>query len=362
MEYFVASDGNDDSKRLRSSNQAHRPIYSPDSPGFDGASGLLFEQAMGQTRMAVCLTDPNQKDDPIVFCNEAFQQLTGYRSDEIVGRNCRFLQGPDTDQSQVAKIRDAIRAEEVVVVELLNYRKDGTTFWNTLHLGPIYDENGALKYFFGSQWDVTDIHQSRADERHAKAMAREVSHRLKNVFAVIGGIVNITGRSMNARDVARKINERVQALGRSYEPTLDEAVLGTIHVGQAIRAVLAPYDPENDRFVFTGNGIRTEPNAISAIGLTLHEMATNATKYGALSQAGGTIEVSWAHEKDKFARNSLVIQWIERGGPRVTEAPGMTGTGFDIARTLLGHSRGVLETEWEPEGLNARILIPITHG
>ena len=364
MEYRVTSDASDDSTRLKSSNQAHRAIYAPDSPSnaFEGASGLLFEQAMAQTRMAVCLTDPNQKDDPIVFCNEAFQQLTGYRADEIIGRNCRFLQGPETDQAQVSKIRDAIRSEEVVVVEILNYRKDGSTFWNTLHLGPIYDEMGTLKYFFGSQWDVTDIHQSRADERHAKAMAREVSHRLKNVFAVIGGIVNITGRSMDARNVARKINERVQALGRSYEPTLDEAVLGTIHVGQAIRAVLAPYDPESDRFVFTGNGIRTEPNAISAIGLTLHELATNATKYGALSHPGGTIEVSWAHVKDKFSRNSLEIEWIERGGPAIESPPESNGTGFDIARTLLGHSRGVLETEWEPDGLKARILIPITNG
>lgn len=360
----MASDGSDDSGRLKSSGQAHRAIISESKmpSEFDGATGLLFEQAMAQTRMAVCLTDPHLPDDPIVFCNEAFQQLTGYQRDEIVGRNCRFLQGPDTDQTQVSKIRNAIREEEVVVVELLNYRKDGSSFWNTLHLGPIYDEHGKLKYFFGSQWDVTDIHQSRADERHAKAMAREVSHRLKNVFAVIGGIVNITGRSMGAREVARKINERVQALGRSYEPTLDEAVLGTIHVGQAIRAVLAPYDPEGDRFVFTGNGIRTEPNAISAIGLTLHELATNATKYGALSQAEGTVEVSWAHVKDKFSRNTLEIDWKERGGPTIEQPPGNHGTGFDIAQTLLSHSRGVLETDWNAEGLNARILIPVMNG
>ena len=308
---------------LKSSHQAHRPILPSDiqRQGFDGATGLLFEQAMGQTRMAVCLTDPRLEDDPIIFCNEAFEQLTGYDHDEIVGRNCRFLQGPDTDQAQVAKIRDAIREESVVVVELLNYRKDGSSFWNTLHLGPIYDEEGNLRYFFGSQWDVTDIHQSRAEERHAKAMAREVSHRLKNVFAVVGGIVNITGRSMDARPVAKKINDRIQALGRSYEPTLDEAALGTIHVGQAIRSVLAPYDPEGDRFVFEGNGVRTEPNAISAIGLTLHELATNATKYGALSNRDGKITVYWKHTRDKMDNSALEVTWIERGGPRIETKP-----------------------------------------
>ncbi|MBX7534772.1 PAS domain-containing protein [Qipengyuania sp. GH1] len=354
----------DDTSRsgLKSSNQAHRAIYPSDAQrdAFDGSSGLLFEQAMGQTRMAVCLTDPRLEDDPIVFCNEAFQQLTGYREVEILGRNCRFLQGPDTDQAQVAKIREAIRDESVVVVELLNYRKDGSSFWNTLHLGPIYDEDGNLRYFFGSQWDVTDIHQSRAEERHAKAMAREVSHRLKNVFAVVGGIVNITGRSMDSRDVAKKINERIQALGRSYEPTLDEASLGTIHVGQAIRSVLAPYDPEGDRFIFEGNGVRTEPNAISAIGLTLHELATNATKYGALSNREGTITVHWQHIKDKMDNSALEVTWIEQGGPRIEQEPDMDGTGFNISKTLLNHARGVLEAEWPPEGLQARILVPLT--
>ncbi|MEW4449015.1 PAS domain-containing protein [Qipengyuania sp. JC766] len=356
------ADGDDRKARLKSSNQAMSAIQKDASRDpFVGSSGLLFEQAMAQTRMAVCLTDPSLPDDPIVFCNDAFERLTGYRQEEIVGQNCRFLQGPDTDQDRVTRIRDAIRDEEVVVVELLNYRKDGSSFWNTLHLGPIYDENGKLKYFFGSQWDVTDIHQSRAEERHAKAMAREVSHRLKNVFAVIGGIVNITGRSMGTRDVATKINERIQALGRSYEPTLDEAILGTIHVGDSIRAVLGPYDPEGDRITFHGNGVRTEPNAISAIGLTLHELATNASKYGALSNSDGTVDVRWEHVRDKLSRRSLEIEWKERGGPPVTAPDPDKGTGFDIAHKLLSHSNGILETEWEEDGLHARIILPISN-
>ena len=355
---------NEKEGQLRSFDQARSSnnVDKRESPKFDGATGLLFEQAMAQTRMSVCLTDPHQPDNPIVFCNEAFERLTGYRHQEIVGRNCRFLQGPSTDQQQVARLREAIDEEKVVVVELLNYRKDGSTFWNTLHLGPIYDADGKLKYFFGSQWDVTDIYQSRADERHAKATAREVSHRLKNVFAVIGGIVNITGRAMDARDVAAKINERVNALGRSYEPTLDDAALGTIQIGQAIRAVLAPYDPENTQIVFEGNGVRTEPNAISVIGLTLHELATNATKYGALSNNDGQVAVAWRHTEDKMGRRALEIEWTETGGPRIDETPTMTGTGFDIAQTLLAHSRGLLEVDWRNEGMHAVITVPISEG
>ena len=346
---------------LKSSNQAHRAIISRGDRAetFGGATGLLFEQAMAQTRMAVCLTDPRIEDDPIVFCNEAFEQLTGYSSDEVVGRNCRFMQGPDTDPGQVAKIREALKSESVVVVELLNYRKDGSTFWNTLHLGPIYNAEGELIYFFGSQWDVTDIHQSRAEEKHAKAIAREISHRMKNVFAVVGGIVNITGRSMDAREVSRKINERVQALGRSYEPTLDDAALGTIHVGQAIRSVLAPYDPEGDRIVFEGNGVRTKPNAISAIGLALHELAANATKYGALSNAAGTVTVRWHHAEDADLGPALELEWIEAGGPTVDGPPPARGTGFDIAETLLKFAQGTMHKDWDPAGLRVRIAVPM---
>ncbi len=320
---------------------------------------MLFEQAMAQTRMAVCLTDPNLLDDPIVFCNEAFERLTGYRREEIEGRNCRFLQGADTDQAQVSRLRKALHDEEVAVFELLNYRKDGSSFWNALHLGPIYDEDGKLRYFFGSQWDVTDIHQARAEERHAKAMAREISHRLKNVFAVVSGIVNVTGRSLNAREVASRINERVQALGRSYEPTLDDAFMGTIEVGQAVRSVLRPYDPDHDRIRFDGETVRTEPNAISTVGLTLHELATNATKYGALSSAQGHVDVSWRHERDRHERTSLIIDWKETGGPELHGEPETGGTGFDIADTLLAHARGVLDREWETDGLRARIVLPM---
>ncbi|MEN3972046.1 PAS domain-containing protein [Sphingomicrobium sp. XHP0235] len=352
----------DDKPRgLKSSNQAMQPFDRRASEkrrdNFEGSSGLLFEQAMAQTRMAVCLTDPHLEDDPIVFCNEAFENLTGYSRDEVVGRNCRFLQGPDTDENQVARIRKALANEDVAVVELLNYRKDGTSFWNTLHLGPIYDDDGKLRYFFGSQWDVTDIHQARAQERHAKAIAREVSHRLKNVFSVIGGIVNVTGRAMDARPVARKINERVQALGRSYEPTFDDAVLGNIDIGQAIRSVLAPYD-SGGRITYDGPDSRAEPNVVSVIGLSLHELATNATKYGALSTEDGHVDVQWSYRRGEEGLKALTINWIEHGGPEVSEPDENDGTGIDILRNLLQFTRGELKLDWKSEGLHACIDFP----
>lgn len=323
---------------------------------FTGASGVLFEQAMAQTRMAICLTDPNQPDDPIVFANRAFRELTGYDEDEIVGRNCRFLQGPETDPNEVAKIRRALEDEDVTVVELLNYRKNGETFWNALHIGPIYNSEGELLYFFGSQWDVSDVRAARAEELYAKEMARELSHRMKNMFAVISGIVNITGRMRGVEEEAREINNRVQALGRAYETTLDEASSGNIEIGEAIRAILEPYDLGTGRLEMNGNGLKVPFNVVSGVGVTLHELAANAEKHGAWSVDGGKVVVDWQAIGENGA--DLLVTWDEYGGP-VTEAPdGKTGSGNAIIDRLIRHADGRIDRDWKPGGLSLKIEFP----
>jgi len=322
---------------------------------FAGASGVLFEQAMAQTRMAICLCDPHLPDTPIVFANRAFRHLSGYSEEEIVGRNCRFMQGPATDPEAVARIRDAIENEDVTVVELLNYRKNGTTFWNALHLGPIYNENNELVYLFGSQWDVSDVRAARAEERHAREMARELSHRMKNMFAVISGIVNVTGRERDIRSEAAEINARIQALGRAYEPTLDDASSGSIEIGEAIRAVLSPYGRDEDHLDLQGNGARMPFTIVSIVGLVLHELAANATKHGAWSVEGGKVSVDWRPLDDDTV---LYIEWIENGGPTPLEQHIEEGTGTAIVNRMLRSAGGSIDRQWNDEGLKASITIP----
>ncbi|MEO0643124.1 MAG: PAS domain-containing protein [Pseudomonadota bacterium] len=326
---------------------------------FSGASGVLFEQAMAQTRMAIVLCDPASDDLPIVFANRAFRRLSGYSEEEVLGRNCRFMQGPKTDPEPIARIREAIANEDVVVVELLNYRKNGTTFWNALHLGPIYNDKGELAFFFGSQWDVSDVRAARAEERHAKEMARELSHRMKNMFAVISGIVNVTGRARNIQSEAAEINSRIQALGRAYETTLDDASSGSINIGEAIRAVLLPYDRDEQRLVLTGNAMRMPFTGISIVGLVLHELAANATKHGAWLNEAGQVRVDWRPSEDD---SSLEIVWSEKGGPPVEGDAVIAGTGTAIVERLLATARGAITRDWTPEGLTATITMPTRTG
>jgi PAS domain S-box-containing protein len=104
-----------------------------------------------EREMSVVFTDPNQPDNPMIFVSEEFERQTGYPAAEAVGRNCRFLQGPDTDPNAVETIRRALAARTRFTIDILNYRKDGTPFVNRLRIRPIFDAEGNLLYFAGAQ-------------------------------------------------------------------------------------------------------------------------------------------------------------------------------------------------------------------
>ena len=114
-----------------------------------------FVAAVRATRMPMIITDPRQPDNPVVFANNAFCRLSGYTRAEILGRNCRFLQGPDTDPAAVARIRAAVDSVQSIEIDIRNIRKTGELFWNRLLMAPVFDSTGRLAYFFASQVDVS---------------------------------------------------------------------------------------------------------------------------------------------------------------------------------------------------------------
>ena len=116
----------------------------------------LRQHAVDATLDGILMVDASTDEYPIVYANPGFERTTGYSADEVIGRNCRFLQGPETDETALAEIRAALREQRPVQVVLKNYRKDGTTFWNSLRIAPVHDEDGVLTHYVGIQTDISE--------------------------------------------------------------------------------------------------------------------------------------------------------------------------------------------------------------
>ncbi len=183
------------------------------------ASSDIFFAAVRTTRMPMVVTDPHRPDNPIIFCNDAFSFMTGYSQDEILGYNCRFLQGPETDRTVVGELRAAIAKREEVSVEMLNYRKNGSTFWNALYVSPVFGDDGELRYFFASQLDISRrreaeeaLHEAQRMEAVGK-LTGGIAHDFNNLLQVIQGYADILDARIGASD--RSARRAVDAISTS---------------------------------------------------------------------------------------------------------------------------------------------------
>lgn len=329
----------------------------PDEMRID--AGKLFMQATEQTRMSLCVSDPFVDGNPIIYVNEAFVELTGYAREDILGNNCRFMQGEDTDPEAVAKIREALRKREVTVVDILNYKQDGTPFWNALHIGPIFDEQGKLSYFYGSQWDITEILTEREKTKQQQRVMEELRHRTGNLFGVVSAIVRLSARGeTDAQVLADKITERIAALATAHRVSLagDGTIAGKTDLLTLAREVVKPYQTSgSERIELVGDPVELPREMLTPIGLTLHEFATNALKYGSLGHPAGTVAINWERKDDE-----LILRWVERGGlaKEEVETTG-SGTGTRLIDGVIRGIGGRVESVIEPEGFQATVTVPV---
>jgi PAS domain S-box-containing protein len=184
-------------------------------PGFE-ERGNIFFAAIEMTRMPMVVTDPNQPDNPIAFVNRAFLDLTLYKEEEVLGRNCRFLQGEQTDPHTVDEIRRALKEERAVAVDILNYKADGSPFWNGLFVGPVFDKEGKLLYWFASQMDITRRRVSEQSYLQAQKMeaigqlTAGLAHDFNNLLQVVAGNLEIAGSQMDDRLLLEQAIERAR--------------------------------------------------------------------------------------------------------------------------------------------------------
>ena len=195
------------------------------------AGSDIFFAAVKTTRMPMVVTDPHREDNPIIFCNEAFSFMSGYSQDEILGRNCRFLQGPETDRNAVAEVRAAIEKREEVSVEILNYRKNGSTFWNALFVSPVFGDDGELRYYFASQLDISRrreaedaLHQAQRMEAVGK-LTGGIAHDFNNLLQVIQGYADILDARIDSNDRAARRAVDAISTSASRAATLTQQLL-----------------------------------------------------------------------------------------------------------------------------------------
>lgn len=184
------------------------------------------ERAMDAAPVGMVITDPSKPDNPLVYVNESFERLTGYREAEILGRNCRFLQGRDTDPESTRRIREAIVEGVPVAEDVLNYRKDGSKFWNRVEIAPVREDDEIVNYV-GFQSDITD---RKIHEQRLQVLNRLLTHNLRNHLTVINGYAEILEERVDDQillESAERIDsttERLQQLSegvRRIERSMD---------------------------------------------------------------------------------------------------------------------------------------------
>jgi PAS domain S-box-containing protein len=305
--------------------------------------------AFQRTRMPIVISDARQPDYPIVLANDAFLELTGYAADELLGRNCRMLQGEDTSRTAGAEIRAMIAQEREGTVEILNYRKNGTTFWNQLHLSPIRDDDGQLAYYFASQVDVTAYRKVQTLEEAEHRLLLEVDHRTKNVLAIVDSIVRLS-RSDNAAAYAASVQQRVQALSRTHM-LLAENGWQQASLHDIVRLQVAVFG--SDGVEIAGPSVVVPAPSVQPIGLAIHELAANAAVHGSLSRPGGSLRVEWRRKGD-----GVILEWRESGAGNGQPQEGK-GFGNVLLRAVLEQQLGgQITREWRDDGLRLLVELP----
>ena len=346
-------------------------------------SGDPFAAAVRATRMPMVITNPKQPDNPIVFCNVAFQELTGYGRNEIIGRNCRFLQGPDTDRDQVDHIREAIRDGHDISVDILNYRKDGSTFWNALYLSPVTDRNGDISYFFASQLDVTDRIEAQTAVREQKAdverqveqrtadleaaleaktlLLHEVDHRVKNNLTMIGSLLRLQARTIDDKTVSAKLEtmlERIDALATVHRRLYQSEDISRFDIGAFTENLVADMIGASGRsditIVCDIEAIGIPSGRAAALGLVLNEVLTNAIKHAYSDGRTGTLSIS-AH-----AEGGNAIIAIADDGPGIASSPPASGgLGVTLIKRLSRQVGATVEWSSRDPGTSVTLTFPM---
>lgn len=295
----------------------------------------------------------------IMSWNNGASRLYGYDVAEVLGRKVTFLLPPgkrDEETLILGEVRDGRKVESY---ETSRLRKDGEEVPISLTVSPIFDENGVI---IGASKIGRDISARKDTERLQVMLLREMKHRVKNILATVLAIARQTLGEVNRTDTQR-FTQRVMALARAQDLLTREDNDGAF-LHDLVREVISPYTPE--RFVCNGPAVALNSQAVMSLTLALHELATNAAKYGSLSVENGKVELTWEVTKAKPCADDassgaqlLQVKWAEFGGPEVC-APTRRGFGTVLLRDVPAvELQAEISLNYHPSGLIYVARIPL---
>jgi PAS domain S-box-containing protein len=316
-----------------------------------------FVVATEMTRMAMVFTDAKEPNNPIIFANESFLKLTGYQRQDVLGHAFNSLLAPGVTPGSLNQVEAAFYGESDSDPEIHYRRKDGSEFWASIFVSPVRDETGRVVQHFISLVDLT---RYKHEQAQSKMLIDELNHRVKNTLSTVQSIAWQALRNSSDPEVVREsIESRLFALSCSHDLLTRES-WGGAGLLDLVNEALKPFGVSNGRagrIEIGGENIRVSPKAALALGIAFHELATNALKYGALSNASGSIEIKWSIEPHTEG-DRLVLHWQEKDGPSVTPPPRKGFGSRVLERGLVLELDARVALEYRPGGVVCAIDMP----
>lgn len=291
------------------------------------------------------------------YYNAQWYAFTGVPEGSTDGEEWNGVFHPDDQERAWARWRHSLATGDPYEIEYRLRRFDGVYRWTLGRALPVY-EDGAIVRWIGT---CTDIHDAKSNAEQLEILSRELSHRIKNIFSVIIGLIELTGRVHAAtRPALRELADRVLALGRAHNfarphSEASQPALPTSKLHGLLHELVTPYQTaDGARIAIECDDIALDDRGATPLALVIHELATNAAKYGALAAEDGRIAI-----RCTLADGQVTIDWRERGGPAIEAVPDAEGFGSRlIALSVERQLAGRIARRWDREGLSVTLTVP----
>ena len=289
-------------------------------------------------------------DGIITTWNRGAERIFGYTAEEAIGQPILIVIPADRHSEEREILTRIRRGEHIDHFETIRQRKDGHLITVSLTVSPIKDSSNKI---VGASKIARDVTEQKRSQELISTLAREAEHRSKNLLATVQAAVHLS-HSDSLEGLKEAIHGRIQALANVHSILAKTRWIGA-DLSTIATQELAPYAEASERRVcIDGPPVLLDANVAQTIAVTLHELATNAAKYGALSVANGHVTVNWSSETN----GELYFRWSETGGPKVQE-PTRKGFGRRIIEQMIGQHSGKASFDWREEGLVCEITLPV---